>query len=297
MQDGCRPPPTGGKLSLEPNVVLFVWIPQNGQEGPQFIVKQVLDVGVFGSSFPCEDAKAGSCESARVPVSAAPGRQGRRAAWRPGAMPANGCWQWSLPGRHHIGRADVWPLDSVRRAAPDCANRKEKGNRDGARRRRGLRLGPGDLLHQLGFAGAQHPPELEAAVERVLLRASKHRVPCGISVYTPQLVTAEGGVPLPGARAGHRAHGQHRLRVEGAAQILTNRLWEPESSSRFVRHMSAPLQRRDNMTVTARQVVLALVLILLEAVPALALEGKVVHRDTKEAIANAEVSIEGDLAS
>ncbi|MFB3852403.1 MAG: TonB-dependent receptor [Vicinamibacterales bacterium] len=47
------------------------------------------------------------------------------------------------------------------------------------------------------------------------------------------------------------------------------------------------------MQSSGRKVALSLVVALLAASPALAIEGKVVHRDTKEAVANAEVSILG----
>jgi hypothetical protein len=64
------------KGSLQPNVVPLVRIPQYGRENLMFIVKQVLDVGVFGIMFPhidTADQARKAVQASRYPTTS-PGR-------------------------------------------------------------------------------------------------------------------------------------------------------------------------------------------------------------------------------
>ncbi len=182
------------KGNLQPDVVPFVRIPQNGQEGLQFIVKQVLDVGVFGIMFPnvtTADQAQASVQAARypqrrgVPDFAPEGLRGN--------SPANAVWSWGV-GSDYATLADTWPLDprgevlvAVQIESSDGVKNIEsivEVSGIGA-----IFLGPNDLSHSMGFGGSADSPEIEAAIQTVLKASLKKNIPVGITAYTPELVT------------------------------------------------------------------------------------------------------------
>jgi 4-hydroxy-2-oxoheptanedioate aldolase len=187
------------KGNLQPSVMPFVRIPQNGQEGLQFIVKQVLDVGVFGIMFPNVTTAA----QARASVQAARYPQRRGVPdFAPeglrGNSPANAVWFWGI--RDYADRADTWPLDARGEVLVSVQIESVEGLKNvesivevpgiGA-----VFVGPNDLSHSMGFGGASDSPELEAAIQTVVKAAARKKIPIGITAYTPELVTkrlAEG---------------------------------------------------------------------------------------------------------
>ncbi len=98
--------------SLAPQVTPMVRIPVNGREQSQWIVKQVLDIGVYGIVFPMintpEDAVAALQAARYIQASDAPDQEpvGRR-----GHAPGNVLRYWGLDQPEYFDRADVWPLD------------------------------------------------------------------------------------------------------------------------------------------------------------------------------------------
>jgi 4-hydroxy-2-oxoheptanedioate aldolase len=98
--------------SLAPAVAPFVRIPVNGRENNQWIVKQVLDIGVFGIVFPMintpEDALA-AVRACRYPQ--ATGVPDREPVGLRGHAPANAIRYWGLTQPEYFAKADVWPLD------------------------------------------------------------------------------------------------------------------------------------------------------------------------------------------
>ena len=98
--------------SVAPRVTPFVRIPVNGREQSQVIVKQVLDIGVYGIVFPMintpEDAIA-------APAGGAVHPGGRRSDQEPvgrrGHAPGGALRYWGLDQPEYFDRADVWPLD------------------------------------------------------------------------------------------------------------------------------------------------------------------------------------------
>lgn len=182
------------KGNLQPNVVPFVRIPQNGQEGLQFIVKQVLDVGVFGIMFP--NVTTAAQARAAVQASRYPQRRGVP-DFAPdglrGNSPANAVWFWGV-GRDYAELADTWPLDRRGEVLVSVQIESVEGLRHvdeivevpgiGA-----VFVGPNDLSHSMGFGGAADSPELEAAIQTVLKAATRKNIPVGITAYTPELVT------------------------------------------------------------------------------------------------------------
>jgi 4-hydroxy-2-oxoheptanedioate aldolase len=98
--------------TLAPAVVPMVRIPPNGREQNQWIVKQVLDIGVFGIVFPMintpEDAIAAvrACRYPDTTDGADESLIGRR-----GHAPRHAVRYWGLTQPEYFERADAWPLD------------------------------------------------------------------------------------------------------------------------------------------------------------------------------------------
>ncbi|MCX6549776.1 MAG: aldolase/citrate lyase family protein, partial [Acidobacteria bacterium] len=183
------------KGNLQPNVVPFVRVPQYGDENLPLIIKQVLDVGVFGIMFPHVNTAAqalAAVQSCRYP------QQKGAADFQPlghrGNAPTNAVWYWGLPGREYADRADVWPLDSngelllsIQIETPEAV-----ANIDAITNVPGVGVvfvGPNDLSFNLGNPGNADTPEEETAIQKVLQICLKKNIPVGITAYTPDLVT------------------------------------------------------------------------------------------------------------
>jgi 4-hydroxy-2-oxoheptanedioate aldolase len=170
------------KGNLQPDVVPFVRIPQYGRESLMFIVKQVLDVGVFGIMFPhidTADQARIAVQSSRYPQkSGAPDMEplGLR-----GNSPGNAVWYWGLPGREYADRADAWPLDPHGELllAFQIESMEAVNNIDSILAVPGVGvifIGPNDLSYHLGNAGNADTPEEEAAIQKVLQACLKKNV-------------------------------------------------------------------------------------------------------------------------
>ena len=183
------------KGNLQPNVVPFVRVPQYGDENLSHMIKQVLDVGVFGIMFPHTNTAAQAL--AAVQWARYPQRKGA-ADFQPvghrGNAPTNAVWYWGLPGREYADRADVWPLDpqgelllSFQIESPEAVK-----NIDAIADVPGVGaifVGPNDLSFNLGNAGNANTPEEEAAIQTVVKTCLRKNIPCGITAYSPELVT------------------------------------------------------------------------------------------------------------
>jgi 4-hydroxy-2-oxoheptanedioate aldolase len=159
----------------------FVRIPVNGRNDPEWIVKQVLDIGVMGIMFPYIE----SGDEARRAVSAMRYPQARGAA-NPtptgvrGSSPAVATWYWGVPG--YTQRADVWPLNPQGELLAIMQIESAKGveNAEAIITTSGVGfvfLGPSDLSMSMGLPGSH--PEVQAAIAKVLDLCKKHRMPCG----------------------------------------------------------------------------------------------------------------------
>jgi 4-hydroxy-2-oxoheptanedioate aldolase len=181
------------KGNLQPDVVPMVRIPQYGREQLGFIVKQVLDVGVFGIMFPHID----TAEQARTAVSVSryPQKKGAPDAepiGHRGNAPTNAVWYWGV--RNYAELADTWPLDkqgelllAMQIESPEAVN-----NIDSILAVPGIGaifIGPNDLSYNLGNFGNADTPEEEAALDKVLQACKKKNVPVGLTAYSPELVT------------------------------------------------------------------------------------------------------------
>jgi 4-hydroxy-2-oxoheptanedioate aldolase len=177
------------KGNAQPDVVPLARIPSNGAERNQWVVKQVLDLGVYGLMAPHvptpEDARA-LVANARYPQ-----KLGAADADPPGergVAPANAARYWGIPVAEYFERADAWPLDRKgelaviamieSREAVDNIRAILTGNKGIA----AVFIGPNDLSTSLGFPGQVDHPETEKAVQQVLAVSKALGVPCGILV-------------------------------------------------------------------------------------------------------------------
>jgi 4-hydroxy-2-oxoheptanedioate aldolase len=173
----------GGNLA--PAVVPFVRIPANGREQSEWIVKQVLDLGVYGIVFPMintvDDAWHALQASRYVQAKGAPDAEppGRR-----GHAPGNAMRYWGLSQPDYFEKADVWPLDPQGELLPimQCETEQAVVNlprllatvaQPGV-----ILISESDLSVSMGYRGVR-TPEVEAAVREAAAACRRAGVPFG----------------------------------------------------------------------------------------------------------------------
>lgn len=171
------------KGNLQPNVVPIVRVPSAGREQLLFVIKQVLDLGVYGVLVPHIDTAADALAAVRAvrfpqmrdaPDYKPEGVRGVGYGW-----PAR---YWGLTGAEYAQRADVWPLDPkgemllwlMIETSSAIANIEAIARTPGVS---GLFVGPSDLAFSMGLP-FDHP-EVEAAIQKVLRATKDAGVPCG----------------------------------------------------------------------------------------------------------------------
>jgi 4-hydroxy-2-oxoheptanedioate aldolase len=171
--------------TLAPAVVPFVRIPVNGREHSEWIIKQVLDIGVYGIVFPMintvEDAWHALQASRYVQAKGAPDAEpvGRR-----GHAPGNAMRYWGLTQPEYFERADVWPLDPQGEILPVLQCETEQAIVNLPRilaevKKPGLILiSESDLSVSMGYRGVR-TPEVEAAVQEAVATCRRYGVPYG----------------------------------------------------------------------------------------------------------------------
>ena len=175
--------------AARPEQTPLVRIPLEGSEPVRFAVKQVLDMGAFGVVFPrveTRDQAGRAVQAMRYPPQrgeADGGPPGLR-GWGPGR--AARYWGLSVPD--YVPRADVWPLDSrgellaliMIESAFGVENVEDIVSVPGVG---ALFIGPADLAMSLGVGppGAEHAPETEEAIQKVLRACLDADVVCGIA--------------------------------------------------------------------------------------------------------------------
>jgi 4-hydroxy-2-oxoheptanedioate aldolase len=161
--------------TLAPPVVPFVRIPVNGREQNQWIVKQVLDIGVYGIVFPMintpEDAVAAIQAARYIQAKEAPDQEPRG---RRGHVPGGAMRYWGLSQPEYFDRADVWPLDPNGEILPLLQCETIEGVENLPRILDALNNKPGlilisesDLSVSLGERGAATPAVAEAVARAV----------------------------------------------------------------------------------------------------------------------------------
>lgn len=171
------------KGNLQLNVVPVVRVPSAGREQLLFVIKQVLDLGVFGILVPHIDTAA----DALAAVRAVRFPQLRDAAdFKPEGLRGVGYgWParyWGLTGGEYAQRADVWPLDPkgemllwlMIETRSAVENIQTIARTPGVS---GLFVGPSDLAFSMGLP-FDHP-EVEAAIQQVVQACKDAGMACG----------------------------------------------------------------------------------------------------------------------
>jgi 4-hydroxy-2-oxoheptanedioate aldolase len=143
------------KRNLQPDVVPLVRLPSYGWERIQYLIKQALDLGVFGIVVPCVNTAADAecavraMRFAHAPEAADYRPQGERGVGFPFAAR-----YWGLPEADYGQRADLWPLDRQGELLLWCmvetqaglSNCREIARTPGVS---GILIGPSDLSFSL----------------------------------------------------------------------------------------------------------------------------------------------------
>ena len=189
--DGVREALVGMRAGTgAPVVAPIVRIPLAVRDAPQAVVKQLLDVGVFGVMFPDIETKEqamtaiGSMRFAQAADAADPVPAGLRGA---GSGSAPG--YWGLSEEDYLIRADVWPLDPSGKLVAMLQIESLAGieHLDEILDVPGIGvifLGPTDLATSAGEEGP-NAPRVEALVQEVLEACLARNVPCGYPIVAP----------------------------------------------------------------------------------------------------------------
>ena len=171
--------------SLAPAVMPFVRIPVNGRENTQWVVKQVLDIGVYGIVFPMINTVDDAWNALRacryIQAKGAPDAEpvGMR-----GHAPGNVLRYWGLSQQEYYEKADVWPIDPNGEILPILQCEQEQGVVNLRQILREVKkpglilISESDLSVSLGCKGLD-TPELEAAVQEAVKICREFNVPCG----------------------------------------------------------------------------------------------------------------------
>ncbi len=168
---------------LRPSVVPLTRIPPAARETSQWIIKQALDIGVYGLIVPQletpEEAVA-IVNAARYPARRDSGLGGgRRGYW-----PHVAARYWGLSSAEYVEKADLWPLNpegeiliigivESRKGVENVERILDATNGIGA-----IWPGPGDLAADMGLIGQTAHPEVEEQVHGVLQICRRRGVPC-----------------------------------------------------------------------------------------------------------------------
>jgi 4-hydroxy-2-oxoheptanedioate aldolase len=171
------------KGNLQMDVVPIVRLPANGRERSEFLVKQVLDLGVFGVIIPhvnnAEDALA-AVQAMRYPQ--LQGTPDFRPLGHRGVAYGWAARYWGLTGAQYAAKADVWPLDPdgelllwpMVESAEAVENIRPILKTPGVS---GVFVGPSDLAFSLGVPLGD--PRVEQAIAKVTAACKETGVACG----------------------------------------------------------------------------------------------------------------------
>lgn len=161
----------------------IVRLPTNGRNDPEWLVKQILDVGAFGIMFPyVETAEEAARAVAAMRYPQPRGSEIAEPRGVRGASPAAAAWYWGTSD--YMERADLWPLNPRGELMAVIQIESEEGvkNAEAIMTTPGVSaifIGPYDLSISMGLPGSH--PDVQAAISDVVELCKKHDVPCGIT--------------------------------------------------------------------------------------------------------------------
>lgn len=178
----------------------IVRLPANGRNDPEWMVKQILDIGAFGVVFPYVESR----EQAQRAVSAMryPQPRGSQIAQPTGvrgSSPGVASWYWGVP--NYVQRADVWPLNPRGELLAIMQIESAKGveNAEAIITTPGVSaifVGPSDLGMSMGLPTSH--AEVQQAIAKVAELCKKHNVPCGLTTGANDVVARlQQGFRLP----------------------------------------------------------------------------------------------------
>jgi 4-hydroxy-2-oxoheptanedioate aldolase len=179
-----------------------------GREQIQWVVKQALDVGLFGIIFPSIETQEHALTAVRA--MRYPQQRGSRYV-EPrglrGSGPPAAVWFWGLSTSEYVNHADLWPLNPggdlvaimMIETAEGLRNVDAIAATPGVA---GLYIGPSDLSNSLGVT--RDAPEVEAAIQTIVDACRTHNIACGITANAANIARRiEQGFTILGAgRAG-----------------------------------------------------------------------------------------------
>lgn len=170
---------------LGPDVMPFVRVPRNGRERDDWLIKQVLDMGVYGIVFPMVETAEDVRHILRaMRYAAAAGADDREPVGRRGYSPQNAERYWGLETDAYFDRADVWPLDKQGELLPILQCETVKGVEELPAMCREIKtpglilISTGDLSVSMGFRGV-YTPEVEELVRHAAAVCRENGVPYG----------------------------------------------------------------------------------------------------------------------
>jgi 4-hydroxy-2-oxoheptanedioate aldolase len=168
---------------LRPSIVPITRIPTTGREVTQWIIKQTLDIGVYGMIVP----QIENAEEALALVNACryPAQRGSNlGGGQRGFWPNLAVRYWGLERDEYLEKADLWPLNPDGELLVIGLIESKQGHDnlerilDATKGIGAIWPGPGDLAADLGVIGQINHPEVEALLQQALRICTERGVPC-----------------------------------------------------------------------------------------------------------------------
>ncbi len=194
--------------SLQQRVAPLARLAPYGSEQTLWTVKQALDLGLMGIIFPSIDTADQAITAIRSMRYPQPRESPYMEPWGlRGYGPAAAAWHWGLSPTEYVRHADLWPLNPagdlvaimIIESAEAIRNIDEIAAVPGVT---GFFAGRGDLSRSLGVA--RDAPEVEVAVERMLMACRTHDIACAITASAADMSRriAQGFRIIGAGRAG-----------------------------------------------------------------------------------------------
>ncbi len=161
----------------------IVRLPANGRNDPEWLVKQILDVGAFGIMFPyVENAEQAARAVAAMRYPQPRGSEIREPTGVRGMSPAAAAWYWG--SADYVQRADTWPHNpnGDLLAVMQIESLEGVENAEAIMTTPGVGaifVGPADLSMNMGVPG--NHADVQEAIAKVAALCKQYNKPCGIT--------------------------------------------------------------------------------------------------------------------